>query len=203
MTVLAVIYTILVVVDGAFFFFLMIGAIKIGSEDDTHWWTNWSIQVLCGLFTYPAIVNVPWVMSHSLHLCSKNSEAGHDFYGVPTDDIWFNVSVCKRSACLFLKFLNITCQWVNQWSRVAYPTYEDANTYPGNFYCNVFFGASFLSGVIAAVIQLKVEARLRRIFPGRFAAGPWEALQELRRTRSLGLFRSAELSLETVEPPDA
>ena len=58
--VLNVLALILIMVDGTFFFFLLVGWHDMCTPrldcDLRNWWFNWSLQVLTGLFTYTATV---------------------------------------------------------------------------------------------------------------------------------------------------
>ena len=62
----------LVVVDGAFFFFLLIGAQRMCRPrtdcDPRNGWYNISIQILNILFTYMATVSMPWRCTNAIHL---------------------------------------------------------------------------------------------------------------------------------------
>lgn len=64
----------LIVVDGAFFFFLLIGAQNMCSHpsrtdcNPRNWWYNFSIQFLNVLFTYLATISLPWRLSNAVHL---------------------------------------------------------------------------------------------------------------------------------------
>ncbi|GMI43107.1 hypothetical protein TeGR_g1025, partial [Tetraparma gracilis] len=73
-------YILLVITDGAFFFFLLMGWTTM-NEEDKNCWLNWSIQVLCGLFSYPAVVELPWRLGNLVSLASGEAESGDDFYG--------------------------------------------------------------------------------------------------------------------------
>ena len=48
--IFGIIYIVLVIGDGAFFFFMMVGWHLPYPESVSRWWLNLSIQVLCGLF---------------------------------------------------------------------------------------------------------------------------------------------------------
>ena len=56
---LLVVWIILVVIDGAIWFMVTVQMIKLKSEDAQHAAMNISIHVLCGLFTYACIYNLP------------------------------------------------------------------------------------------------------------------------------------------------
>jgi hypothetical protein len=123
---------------------------------------NRSIQVLCGLFTYPSVTTMPWRLSNLLHLMGSRCGVGLDFYGRRTEEVWFGVPVKTRLMVTAMLVLNAVMQWVNQWARFRYPDYDSSNMYPGNILCNVFFAASFLFGGIGGASQFRAEERVRR-----------------------------------------
>jgi hypothetical protein len=172
---LDLLYILAVIVDGAFFFFLLVGWTSMES-DDRDCWLNWSIQVLCGLFSYPSIIEIPWRFANLVHLCSANSGEGLDFYGKKTDKIWFHLSTGSRLFITVLLILNMAFQWVNQWSRIKWNDFESSNEMPGLLYTNVFFGASFVCGIGGAVYQAVCESKKRRETPGKFP-GPFDAFR--------------------------
>ena len=175
----AAIYIFLVVLDGAFFFFVMIGAHGIRPKSSAQWWLNLSIQLLTALFTYPALLTIPWRMSNAIHLfCHKGrSIDGRDFYGRSTPLIWFHIPRQKRILIVILFQLNGWFQLINQMARICYPSYEAANAMPGAFWCNAFFVFSFVCGIGGAIKQGKAETALRKAKPAEFDPGPAELIQ--------------------------
>ena len=91
---------------------------------------NRSIQVLCGLFTYPSLTTMPWRLSNLLHLMRTRCGMGLDFYGSSTEEVWFSVPLKTRIFVTIMLILNSGAQWVNQWARIRYPDYESSNSYP-------------------------------------------------------------------------
>mmetsp|Transcript_40248 Transcript_40248/g.97221 ORF Transcript_40248/g.97221 Transcript_40248/m.97221 type:complete len:463 (+) Transcript_40248:277-1665(+) len=69
----------LVVIDGAFFFFLLVGWHDMCDTpsktncDPRNWWYNFSIQMLVVLFTYMNMVSLPWRLSQLLHTYHHNN----------------------------------------------------------------------------------------------------------------------------------
>ena len=111
-----VMYAFLVVADGAFFFFMLVGLHAPMDEEDKKWWLNWSIQVLCGLFSYPAVINAPWII---LAWSRHKDKVGSGFDSVPVREAWFHLSVADKSLILTLKTINVVAQYVNQWTRIG------------------------------------------------------------------------------------
>ena len=104
-----------VVVDGAIFFFLLIGlhtlCHPVTDCEPRNTVYNISIQILNGFFTYMALLSLPWRLSNFLHLsknvrnrwyCCRNcyplrsNEIGHNLYGLADSDIWFHIPVNRR-----------------------------------------------------------------------------------------------------------
>ena len=102
---LGVLHILLIIGDGAFFFFLLVNwqAMCVpdasGKCEPRNWWYNLSIQVLNALFTYGVALTMAWRLANAHHLCcSRRSCApGRDLYGRPTDAIWFSVPVGHRA----------------------------------------------------------------------------------------------------------
>ena len=165
------IYGFLVVLDGAFFFFMLMGwHAPMGDHpvDDANWWLNWSIQVLCGLFTYGALWTMPWRIAHLVHLCGPQAAPGLDFHGYPTADHWFGLPVRVRAIALALLWANTLFQFANQAARIIYPNHEESAAMPGVVFCNVFFGLSFACSFAAAGYLYRSIKLLGREDPQRF-----------------------------------
>ena len=100
-----------------------------------------------------------------------------DSFFVPTNP--------EKRLLLSLKTLNVATQYVNQWSRIAYPTYASSSTMPGIIHCTVWFVLSFLFGFAAGVTQGMKEWRMRE--EGRdLEDGPVEVRATRARAREKG-----------------
>ena len=103
---LGILVLFLVIVDGALFFFLLMGWHTLCDNEKTdceprNWWYNWSIQVLNVLFTYMAVVSMPWRCANFLHLTGtscppRNNAIGHNLYGLPDPELWFHIENARR-----------------------------------------------------------------------------------------------------------
>ena len=206
-TLLAIVHMLLVVGVGAWFFFIFLdsgGPNNFAmSQDDSDKHRNISIQVLTSLFTWSALLTMPWRLSNATHLTyntgrdhfgfyhpccntvvgrlccapgpSRSCAAGHDFYGKETEAIWFNISTSHRRAIVTLLLMNTFSQFLNQAMRIVYYDYHSSNEYPGSAWCNAPFATSMVTGIIAAFYQLLQERKLRREEPERFPSGPLES----------------------------
>lgn len=67
----------LIIIDGALFFLLAIGAHNMCTPrfncNPRNWWYNFSIQFLNVLFTYLATISLPWRLSNAAHLYNSSS----------------------------------------------------------------------------------------------------------------------------------
>lgn len=123
----------LVVVDGAFFFSLLIGAHGVCTPrtdcDPMNWWYNLSIQLLVVLFTYMAVITMPWRYAHALHLFGlcrprRSNDDGKNIYGLDDDDVWFHIPLFTKRCIIVLLLLNCIAQYLNQVTRIVYYSYE-------------------------------------------------------------------------------
>jgi hypothetical protein len=172
----------LVIGDGAAFFFLLMGWQTMCHPrhdcPQRNRGYNITVQILTGLFTYMAAVALPWRCTNFLHLTGlscpfRNFQAGRNWYGQPTDRIWFHIPRAPRFGITLCMMLSALTQCANQTTRIIYPTYEKQNVSPGNIWTNVFFASSFgFAGMGAAWLELE-SSRLRRSIPNHpFGPGP-------------------------------
>lgn len=181
---IGIVVLILVIADGAFFFFLLVGWQTLCRPrtdcEPRNWWYNWSIQVLNVLFTYMSAVSMPWRSANFLHItgCScpaRKRTPGHDLYGRPVDDdVWFFVPLQRRLGITMILLLNCIFQFANQGTRIYFYSFELQNDYPGVLWTNIFFSLSFLmAGLGGAWLAYEVSV-LRKKHPTQFGAGPVE-----------------------------
>lgn len=201
---LILLWMVLVVVDGAFFFFVMVGAHNITPEETAKQALNWGIQGLNLLFTTSAIFTMPWRWANAVHLtgCSgRVNTVGHDLYGASTTDIWFHIPLGHRAGIVLFMLLNCIAQYINQIFRIIYFDHVKADGWPGVLLVNLFFGLSFLCGIIAGIYQGQMEGRLRKARPRAFGPTPveqlkrhyhrWRNRNDVRGTESLSLSSDA------------
>lgn len=177
----------LVVADGALFFFLLIGGHRLCRPrldcQPRNDWYNASIQILNILFTYMAIVSMPWRTTNFLHLtgwsCPRRSnDNGCNLYGIRNaPDIWFHLPKTRRIGITILLLLNAIFQFVNQGTRIYYPNFEAQDSFPGNLWTNVFFGLSFLCAGIAAAWIAYESGQVRAQKPSIFGPGPLDTIR--------------------------
>lgn len=188
--VLGLVVILLVIIDGAFFFFLLVGWQSMCRPrtdcDPRNWWYNASIQILNVLFTYMAIVSMPYRSTHFLHITGwscphRNNTVGHDLYGQPNHrDAWFHIPLNKRLGIILLLLTNCLTQFANQATRIRYHSFELQNTFPGNIWTNVFFAASFLAaGIAGAWLLYEVHLLRQANPPGTFGPSPRDICYQL------------------------
>lgn len=185
---LGIVVLVLVVADGAFFFFLLMGWQTLCRPrtdcNPRNWWYNWSIQMLNVLFTYMAAVSSPWRVANFLHLSGwscphRSNELGRNLYGLPDPQLWFHLPLSRRLGITLVLLLNCVFQFFNQGTRLYFYNFSDQDTSPGNIWTNVFFAASFICAGIGGVWMGIDAARIRKAQPEKFGNGPIDALREL------------------------
>lgn len=187
-----------VVIDGAIFFFLLIGlhtlCHPVTDCEPRNTMYNISIQILNGFFTYMAILSLPWRLSNFLHLSrtvrnrlycccgcrsgypQRSNEIGHNLYGLPDTDIWFHIPVQRRCHITTLLLCNCLFQFINHGTRIVHSTYEEQDAYPGNVWTNVFFVSAFACAGTGASWILYETSQLRKQHPTKFGHGPIDAI---------------------------
>jgi len=144
-------------------------------------WSNLCVQVLTALFSYFNLLTLPWRLSILFHACGPRSDApGRDFYGRPTEAIWFHIP--RRTRCLIICLLlsSTASHFATQSSRFIYPSYTASNSMPGVVVCNATFIASMVLGIIAGFVQSTAERQLVKAHPERFPPSLWSHIQDLR-----------------------
>ena len=159
------------------------GAFAIGMSDgNLEMWANICVQVLTGLFSYFNIITLPWRLSILYHTCGNRSDApGRDFYGRPTEAIWFHISPRVRGWITFLLLSSTTSHFATQSSRFVYPSFKESNDFPGSLICNVTFGLAVLFGMIAGCVQDRAERQIVKANPGRYPPSIIAHIQDLRK----------------------
>ena len=178
----------LIVADGAFFFFLLMGWHGMCTPrtdcEPRNYWYNVAVQILTALFTYTAFVSMPWRCTNALHISGWNcpyrqNSVGSDLYGFPSKDIWFHIPLGKR--CGIISFLLINCftQFANQYTRLVFSNFGAQNVTPGNIWTGVFFLCSMLCAAIGGAWLVYEESKLRKSSPpGRFPPGLLQVIGE-------------------------
>jgi hypothetical protein len=100
---------------------------------------------------------------------------GVDFYGRPTDALWFHLPRADRRRISVLLNVAWVTHFVSQYYHLRYWTTADGQTQTGSLGQNVPFVMSVVSGIAAGVMQGAAEKRTMKADPARFPpkAGEW------------------------------
>ena len=171
---IGLIVLLLIVADGALFFFLLMGwhgmCTPRSDCELRNYWYNVAVQFLTALFTYTALVSMPWRCANALHIveCTcpyRQNSAGSDLYGFPSNDIWFHIPLSRRRGILSFLLLNCLTQFANQYTRLVYSNFDGQNSTPGNIWTGVFFLCSMLCAAIGGAWIVYEESQLRKSSP--------------------------------------
>jgi len=146
---------------------------------------NIVINVVNGLFTFAALLNLPVRCGRLRDLYGRRTDlkdqplsrklttiffpSGDAMFISQTTEEWDKESnlifdrLAWRTQHLILQALlwNSLFQIINQVFRCIYYSYDLADKLPGKLYVNLFFPLAILAGIIAAMIQAVAENRFR------------------------------------------
>uniref|UniRef100_A0A7S4DZS5 Uncharacterized protein n=1 Tax=Lotharella globosa TaxID=91324 RepID=A0A7S4DZS5_9EUKA len=187
--IIGIIVIILVIGDGALFFFMMMGWHTLCEPktdcEPRNTTLNISIQILNFLFTYMNLVASPWRVVNFLHIagwsCPKRSnDISCNLYGIKNaPDLWFYIPLNRRMGIVILLLLNAITQFINQAARLVFYTYESSNSWPGVLWVNIFFATSFAcAGAAGAWMSVEAHILRKNNPPGRFGPGPIESFKQ-------------------------
>jgi len=146
------------------------------SGEDGQWhneqtWINISVHIEIGLFTYFNLATVPWRWANMVHLWfpRRPNDVGLDFYGRPSDAIWFYIAHKERRRIVAFMLLSVAFHLVLQGARIYWSDYQGAHTYPGQVVMNICLVGTVGLGLTAGVYQGINEEKLRKQRPDAFA----------------------------------
>lgn len=160
-----VVWIILVVVDGAIFFMLLVRMIVLDTEEAQQTWLNNTIQLLCALFTYTALINLPPRIRRLVRLYGDRCEnvGKREIRGSSVSkNIFEYISWNRRHLIIQNLVWNCLFQILNQAMRIEYWSVELSTTWPGTLWVNIFFGASMLCALVAALLETLSARTLRK-----------------------------------------
>ena len=135
------------------------------------------------ILTYVNFLPIPWRFAILVDAwgdaCAKKVDPpGLDFYGRPTEALWFHIDRHQRAVIAF--FLSLAC-----WMHIAsvgfqcyYWPYIETQTWPGVVAINVPGALSIISAVTAGVLQARAEKKLIAEQPERFPPAIAKYLRE-------------------------
>lgn len=187
---LGIVVLILVIADGALFFFLLMGWHRLCRPrrdcDPRNELYNLSIHILNVLLSYTAILSLPWRLANFFHLTHlscfypiRSSQPGRNLYGLPDPELWFHIPSAKRLGITIVLLLNCTFQFINHGTRIYFYNFDRQGHYPGNIWTSVFFAAAFACAGVGGTWMAIEAARMRKRHPGKFGPGPIGTLHEL------------------------
>ena len=104
-----------------------------------RWWFNTCIKAFVVLFSYINFLPIPWRVScfHHVYCSRRPSEEGVDFYGRPTDALWFNLSKATRRKISLGLNLAWMCHFAALATHIVWPEYIEGQTWPAVLYHNL------------------------------------------------------------------
>ena len=163
------------------------------SDDELMYWANICFQVCTALFSYLNGIAIPWRVSILCHmyLSKRSSAPGHDFYGRPTDAIWFQIPTWWRKFIASCLFLSVFFHFATQITRLVWTDYIGSND-PGDgmIPVNATFILSIVFAICAGVAQGKQEKKLMKADPEKYPPGLGKAAKDL-----IGAWKRGELKL--------
>jgi len=120
---------------------------------------NMSIKAFTACFSYINLLPIPWRLAifHHVWLSSRPSRPGVDFYGRPTETMWFQLPAADRKKISVLLNVAYIAHFASQASHIIFYTYVEGQTWPGAFAQNVPFVASIAATVAAGIMQEHAE----------------------------------------------
>eukprot|EP00322_Chrysochromulina_rotalis_P005176 CAMPEP_0115831738 /NCGR_PEP_ID=MMETSP0287-20121206/2295_1 /TAXON_ID=412157 /ORGANISM="Chrysochromulina rotalis, Strain UIO044" /LENGTH=509 /DNA_ID=CAMNT_0003285097 /DNA_START=46 /DNA_END=1575 /DNA_ORIENTATION=- len=150
-------------------------------------WLNICNLVVTGLFTYQKALALPWrfAILHHAFLSKRDLTDGTDFYGRPTEAVWFHIPLKWRKRIALLLMGDFGFHYLCQICHLIWYSYETSENPPGNIPTMITFLSSIACGISAGVSQGKQEELLHKQDPTRFPPNPMkyvgDALHKFRR----------------------
>ncbi|KAL1506946.1 hypothetical protein AB1Y20_007810 [Prymnesium parvum] len=143
-------------------------------------WFNVCIQILTLLFTYVAFITLPWRLANYVHLRGRHRscDVGLDFYGRPSDGVWFHTPLPPRRKIVRLLLLNTVFTLLAQLARLIWSDYTSSQSMPGAIFINLTFVSAVVFGIWSGALQGAVEGSVRKANPGRFPPTLGEVMAE-------------------------
>ena len=139
-----------------------------------HLWPQMCVKAFVSLFSYINFLPIPWRLAILHHAtCSRRrTGAGYDFYGRPTDSLWFNIPSWEQRRIAVALNLGWVLHFLCLAFHLAYWSFIQGQVLPGAVLQNVTFISSILCVVLAACWQSRAEAGVMRAFPDRRGIPP-------------------------------
>jgi len=153
-------------------------------------WLNNCNHIITGLFSYQKALAVPWrfAILHSGFFTFRDNSDGLDFYGRPTEAVWFHIPLKWRKRIALLLFGDFFLHYICQLCHIIWYTYEMSENPPGNIPTMIAFLSSICCGIAGGVIQGGQEKELHKKDPARFPPNPMKFVGD-----ALHKFRKGEI----------
>lgn len=134
-------------------------------------WFNICIKFFAFFFAYINLLQLPWTLSifHNTHFYRPGTpEIGVDFYGRPSESLWFHLPRKKRSTIASLLLFSLVAQTCAVVFHILWNSYLAGQTFPGALLQNIWIPLQAGAQIAAGAVQASAEAKVRKEFPGRF-----------------------------------
>jgi len=126
------------------------------------------------IFSYINFLPIPWRLSifneafFGRPMMDDELKVGCDFYGRPTEALWFHLPRAPRKKVTVLLNLAWVTHFASQIGHLVYWTHAQGQSIEGTLAQNIPFVMSIVSGIAAGVIQGSAEKTTMAANPGRF-----------------------------------
>jgi len=163
------IWIFLVVVNIILYGLLLLGIVILKDRETQEVYKNIFMQIICGLFTFTALANLPVRLQRFHYLYIEGRRKGSvvrrptAVLGIESIYIFDHLHWCTRQWIIQGLLWNCIFQLINQGMRCVYYDWRSASEYPGVVLVNVFFPLSFLMAFMAALLQAIAEDRFKQL----------------------------------------
>jgi len=148
---------------------LLLGIVILKDRETQEVYKNIFMQIICGLFTFTALANLPVRLQRFHYLYIEGRRKGSvvrrptAVLGIESIYIFDHLHWCTRQWIIQGLLWNCIFQLINQGMRCVYYDWRSASEYPGVVLVNVFFPLSFLMAFMAALLQAIAEDRFKQL----------------------------------------
>jgi len=196
------IWIFLVVMNIILYGLLLLMIVKLKDHETQEVYKNIFMQIICGLFTFTALANLPVRLQRFHHLYVEGMRKG-SIVRRPTavfaDEpiyIFDNLHWSTRHWIIQGLLWNCIFQLINQAMRCVYYDWRSASELPGAVWVNVFFALSFLMALMASILQAVAEENFKRVHKieaeTNWLVELWNKLWKVQTEAYLGLNESWE-----------
>ena len=134
-------------------------------------WFNVCIKFFAFYFGYINLLQLPWTVSifMNAHFPRKDApQVGVDFYGRPSESLWFHLPRSTRSLVASLLLFSLIAQTCAVIFHLMWFSYLAGQTFPGALLQNIWIPLQLGTQIAASNVQSKAEKGAREAYPGRF-----------------------------------